>query len=77
MTSKNPNPSETSSAELPTVEEHAQRLGLDAPRKAFARALVFAHAGYAAGQRVSPDAFEAALAEALSIPLRSGARKGS
>jgi hypothetical protein len=57
---------------LPTVEEHAARAGL----KRFARALLFAYKGYAQGQRVSAKAFDADLAEALSLPLRSGGRKG-
>jgi hypothetical protein len=74
MTSKlsSENPLET----LPTVEEHAARTGLDHPRKRFARALVFALKRYAQGQRISAEAFDANLAEALSLPLRSGGRKG-
>jgi hypothetical protein len=57
--------------QYPTVEEHAENFGLNGRRKAFQKALVFAHAGYAQGQRVSADAFQAALDEALGLPLRS------
>lgn len=62
--------SETSAPELLTVEELAERAGLNHPRKTFARALLFAMKGYAQGQMTTAEAFERDLQEALSTPIR-------
>lgn len=60
---------------LPTVEEHAERCGLNDPTvkgNRFAKNHLWAREKYAVGQRVSAEAFDRALAEARGVPL-SGA----
>jgi hypothetical protein len=51
----------------PTVEEHAEAFGLNVRAKRFTKALLFAHAAYAQGQRVSAEAFQQALDAALNV----------